>query len=85
MKVDIDIGIINNTETCKFGNKCLEEFDTSLCCDILTEGSNYLFVSPVSTFKSSNCSYIREVRQDDRQAYICTCPLRLEIFRKYNL
>lgn len=85
MKVEIDIESSNRTRTCRFAQKCLEDFDKSWCCKIIKEGSHYLIVSPVSTFKSSNCSYIRQIKDDEQNIHICSCPVRLAIFRKYNI
>jgi len=85
MKVEIDEEHSKRTTTCKFDQKCLEEFDSSLCCNILKKGPHYLFVKPVSTFKSSNCSYMQKIKNDDQEMQICSCPVRLEIFRKYKI
>lgn len=85
MKVDIDIEHFNRTKTCRFAKKCLEDFDSSLCCEIIKECTHYLIVSPVSTFKSSNCSYIRQIKADDNDVHVCSCPVRLAIFRKYKI
>lgn len=84
MGVAIDYeNIISRSLTCKFGEKCLEEFDSSLCCEIIREGEDYLVVSPVSTFKSTNCSFVKLIRYKNSTHHICTCPIRLEIYRKY--
>lgn len=84
MKVEIDGEHYSRSKTCHFDHKCLEEFDSSLCCNITGEGSHYLFVDPVSTFKSSNCSYKRQIKSEDKEVQICSCPVRLEIFKKYK-
>ena len=76
--------IISSSLDCKFGQKCLETFDNSLCCEILREDKDFLVVSPVSTFKSTNCSFVKLVKSGESEHHICTCPIRLEIFRKYN-
>jgi len=85
MEVTMDIDISNKAELCKFGQKCLEGFDYSSCCTINKADENYLFVTPVSTFKSQNCSYIRKIRKDDVETHICTCPIRMEIFLKLSI
>jgi hypothetical protein len=85
MKIEIGKEHSDRTKTCKFDQKCLEEFDSSLCCNIIKEGPHYLLVDPVSTFKSSNCSYIRQIKNDDQEVQICSCPVRLEIFKKYKI
>lgn len=85
MEVAIDIESINSSASCKFGQKCLEEFNSSLCCEIMKEGSSYLFVTPVSTFKSSNCTFVRKIKHDNQDVNICTCPVRLNIYQKYNI
>ncbi len=85
MKIDVDIECSNRTTNCKYDQKCLEDFDNSLCCEIVRESSNYLLVSPVSTFKSTYCSYIRMIESDDKEIPICCCPIRIEIYRKYNI
>ena len=85
MKIDIDIENSNNTTACRFAHTCLGNFDRSLCCEIIREGDNVLIVSPVSTFKSSNCSYVEKVKVDNRAIHVCSCPVRLEIFRKHQI
>ena len=85
MKVEIDIECSNKPTTCKFAQTCLNKFDSSLCCEIIREGSHDLFVSPVSTFKSSNCSYLRQIEFDGRDVHTCSCPVRMEIYRKYTI
>lgn len=85
MKVEFGIEITNMAVACKFGQRCLEEFDSSLCCEITKEGSNFLYVTPVSTFKSSNCKYVRLIKVDEQKVHICTCPLRFKIYQKYRI
>ncbi len=84
MTEKIDIGKTNHALSCKFSMTCMEDFDASLCCDIIQERSHDLIVSPVSTFKSSNCSYLETVISDGQEMTICYCPVRIEIFRKYG-
>ena len=84
MTIEIDIGKINQTLSCKFSKACLKKFDVSLCCEIIQERSHDLIVSPTSTFKSSNCSYSRVINDNNQEVTICYCPIRIEIFREYG-
>ncbi len=69
-----------NTSPCKFSRKCLENFDTALCCTVQGTEEGLLIIEPVSSFKSSNCSYKREIRHDTGTTHICTCPVRRAIY-----
>ncbi len=80
MKIDIDI--TNKAVTCNFSKKCLEDMDTSLCCEIVERKPLFLLVRPASTFKSSNCSYRRTIKNDTQEVHVCSCPIRIEIYDK---
>ncbi|GAB4345149.1 MAG: hypothetical protein Kow0089_22080 [Desulfobulbaceae bacterium] len=82
MKVDIDIGSSDAASNCRFDHICMKDFESSLCCDIVGEEEYFLLVRPVSTFKSANCSYRRRVEHEGREVDICTCPVRMLIYRK---
>lgn len=85
IEIEIDIDETDKIETCKFGQTCLKNFDLSLCCTINREGEGYLVVTPVSTFKSSNCSFVREMPLEGEETHVCTCPVRLKIYKKYKV
>ena len=38
--------------------KCLEDFHSTSCCEIVEKDITFLVVIPTSSFKSSNCSYL---------------------------
>ncbi len=82
MTQDIDKKTIEQAKSCKFSQTCLKKFDSSLCCDILEEGKDCLMVKPVSTFKSENCSFCQEIKKDKNNVHICTCPIRIELYRQ---
>jgi len=42
MKLKIDKDIIAKAKSCNFSKKCLEDFDSSLCCDVTEKCSNFL-------------------------------------------
>lgn len=84
MKIDIAIESIDKAVNCRFGNLCLEKFDSTLCCEIEKETSHTLIVRPVSSFKSTNCTYRKTIQADDREVNICLCPVRIAIYRKYK-
>ena len=80
MPHNIDQEIINKAKSCEFGQQCLKDFDDSLCCEIIDREVNSLLIKPVSTFKSENCSFLKIIKQDDKDVHVCSCPVRLEIY-----
>ena len=38
--------------------KCLEDFHSTSCCEIVEKDTTFIVVKPTSSFKSSNCSYL---------------------------
>jgi len=84
MTLKIDKNIIDKVKTCNFAKKCLEDFDSALCCDIVEKCSTFLVVKPTSSFKSSNCSHCHPINNEGIDVHICSCPIRLELYHKYG-
>ena len=82
MPHDFDNDIISKAKQCNFAQQCLGNFDSAMCCEIDEKCSTFLMVTPASSFKSRNCYYCQVIKSDDKDIYICACPLRLEIFNK---
>ena len=84
MPLKIDKNLIDRVTTCIFDKKCLEDFKSALCCDIVDRCTSFLVVEPTSTFKSSNCLYLNKINNDGTDVHICSCPVRLEIYSRYG-
>lgn len=85
MTLKIDKDIIDQIKTCNFGKKCLEGLDSALCCDVVKVCSTFLVVKPISSFKSCNCSHCHQINKEGVDIHICSCPMRLKLYRKNGM
>ena len=79
MKLDIDKEILNKTAKCKKEFSCIHKDDISICkIDFfLTDG-----ILILKCVDNITCSYQKPF---DNEIYVCTCPTRNGIYKKYNL
>jgi hypothetical protein len=81
MNYEIDTHVLNMTTDCSDYFSCLSGEDTCLCEVEKIIGSNggLLYIKHNSNIKS--CKY--ELFYGD--SFICNCPTRREMYRKYNV
>lgn len=84
MALNIDKDIIDKAKNCIFAKMCLENFDSTLCCDIVEQCTAFLVVKPTSSFKSSNCLYCNTINNDGTDVHICSCPVRIELYKEFG-
>jgi len=80
MKFKISKEIIDKTIKCEHNFDCLAEHNKKLCKVVQTTGSaqEVIFVEPNDLYQ--NCPYVT----DFADSFICTCPIRIEIYKKYG-
>jgi len=77
MKYEIDDAIVNTANKCKNNHVCLE--DTIPLCSV--EHCLMHRIHYVKCIHEESCSY-----KDTMEHFtICTCPVRTEIYNKYNI
>jgi hypothetical protein len=80
MKFKIDKMVIKKTK-CPYKFKCLNGKPCSGCATVLgAHGEEQIFVKP-SRKNFQDCSYTIPYGS----CYLCRCPTRVEIFRKYKV
>ena len=57
----------------------------SFCCEVKRGGGDYLVMEPSSNHYPSDCPYSYIVKDKDSDVYVCSCPVRKEIYRKYDM
>ena len=82
MKMDKEISedIIKNTTKCINDFSCLNSGKECLCNVEKTAGVNHLFLKDDGSKKSA-CLY----RMGFGDSFICNCPTRNEIYRRYQI
>lgn len=77
-KLTINQNIIDQTHSCEFDKKCLENEDYPICSVENMIDNQVLFV-----FKPSlnGCNYVFNFGE----SYLCGCPIRKEIYRRYQI
>lgn len=76
----IDKKIVNMTHKCNKNNSCM--INGHLCsavCEVEAKNDMKCIILECKT--NEKCSY--KIQSEDHK-YICTCPVRYEIFKKYN-
>ena len=77
MKFEIDKGILKATDKCRKNFSCLDG-DKGCMCEIEDHFNNTIhFIKPLDT---GICDY----RMSFGYSYICNCPTRKEIYKRYN-
>ena len=82
MKVEIDEHVINNTIKCLWDYACLSNNNDNnhKICEINNkEYSGVVFIKYREEIKECNYS-----ERFGSSSYLCTCPVRKEIYRKYK-
>ena len=81
---EIDKKIIDQTRgRCPKWNICLAG-DMSYCGKVKQEGGDYLVMELLPSYNPSNCPYSYKVKDKNSDVYVCSCPVRKEIYRKYG-
>jgi hypothetical protein len=77
--------IIETAPPCPNGRICLFG-DTSHCCNcsVKQDEGDYLIVEPPENLDLSTCPYSTKVKDNDSDIYFCSCPARIEIYRKHG-
>jgi hypothetical protein len=76
--IEIDEDIKKNTTKCKKDFKCLRDNNYELCKVIESVRDNVLFIE---CLEMQPCSYKTVFGYS---SYICSCPTRKEIYRRYK-
>ena len=82
LKIDQEI-VDQIRSNCPKWNVCLSG-DMSFCCKV-KEGGDCLIMEPPSNRYSSSCPFNYKVNDNDSHLHVCTCPLRKEIYSKYEI
>lgn len=81
---EIDQKIIDQVHgECPKWKVCLSG-NMSFICTVKEEGEEGLVMEPYTSFSFSNCPYSYKVNTLNSDLYICTCPVRKKIYRKYG-
>ena len=81
---EIDQEIIDQTRGhCPKWKVCLSG-DMSFCGKVKQGNGDYLIMEPLPNFVPSNCPYSYKIKDKDSDIYVCACPVRKEIYRKYG-
>ncbi len=78
MAFQIDEEILRQTTECQHNFKCLDTGDCPGCEAESKIGDGHVFVK-------MNENQICPYKMSFGPAYICSCPTRCEIYRKYNI
>jgi hypothetical protein len=70
--------IINKTTRCNHKFKCLNDDNRDVCVVDICFGGNGCFLK---TAKPDYCTY----KNTFGGSYVCYCPTRHELFKKYNI
>jgi hypothetical protein len=78
MRFDIDQQTIKQAKGCPFNRRCLEDSGGSKLCDATQYVKDGLCVA--CSDWSEKCGF----RKASDYVFVCTCPIRKEIYRKYK-
>ena len=61
--------------------------DMTLCGKVKEASQNYLIVEPYSDHQCADCFYGFKLKDKDtsEDVFVCSCPARKEIYKKYNV
>ena len=82
----IDQDIIDQVKgSCSRMGICLSG-DLTLCGKVKETSQNYLVVEPYSKHQCAECTYGFKLKNKDtsESIFVCSCPVRKEIYRKYG-
>jgi hypothetical protein len=78
MDREVSPAVLEKTEKCPRGMKCLEKDEKPICkVDRLINGAG--------AFVKSNGADICPYKMSFGSAYVCNCPIRYELFDKYGV
>jgi len=77
MDIKIPRNILEQTTECKKNFSCLAEDTRNVCEGIHVNGENVLFIKK----DPKSCNY----KIPFGSSYICSCPTRNELYKKYNI
>ena len=81
---EIDQEIIDQVEGhCPHWKVCISG-NMSFSCTVKRAENDDLIMEPLTSFAISNCPYSYKVKDKDSDIYVCVCPVRKEIYRKYG-
>lgn len=81
----IDRKIIETAPPCPEGRVCLTGDRSHCCtCSVKQDEGDYLIIEHPENVKSPLCPYSKKVKGKESNFYVCSCPVRMEIFRKYG-
>jgi hypothetical protein len=79
MTYEIDKKIIEQASDCTFGHRCLDELSCSFqCCKVTLCDKGELEI--VCKDWTKRCGF----RKVPDNSFVCTCPVRKEIYKKYK-
>jgi len=80
MPFEIDEDVKNNTTKCEKNNACISDKDYKLCKVVRsTDKDKIIFIE---CMEKNPCTYKMSF---GFSSFICNCPMRKEIYRKYKL
>jgi len=77
VKFNVDQAAINKTDKCRNAYSCLSGGKECICSVKDSFNGTVLFINPRDT---NICSYMMSFGY----SYVCNCPTRKEIFKKYK-
>lgn len=82
---EIDQEIIDQIRgQCPHWKVCLSG-NMSFCCTVKQVGEDGLVMEPLTSLAFSNCPYSHKGKnKDSSDVFVCECPVRKEIYRKYG-
>ena len=78
MRFEIDQQVIEQASGCPFNRRCLENSNFSTVCDVTQYVKGELCVACKDW--SEKCGF----RKASDHVFVCTCPVRKEIYKKYK-
>lgn len=81
--LNIEEKVFKTAPSCLLERVCLSG-DMSCSCFCLEEKGDYLMVQASEIFSTPACPYSKKDEDENIAAYKCSCPVRMEIYRKYG-
>jgi hypothetical protein len=76
---------IETAPPCSKGRICLSG-DMSVCCScsVKQDEGDYLIIELPENSNLQTCPYSNKIIVENSDTYVCSCPVRKEIYRKYG-